>query len=509
MKPFRKNILLISAGFMFVGLLQYLLSRLVSVLINSGPDALIVAAVMIGAVVIYFAASYGLTFLHEIFREKMLYSVRERYIFRAIDLTSGKSASEIIVTTNADADSLAQFASEVLPLFVSDIFVLFIVLITIAGHSPLLARICFVLAMFAAVPVITSSGSSARLFAKMRATEEEGADLVSELPATVVTMQTYDSSAFFVGRYYNQYKKYYKYGKKSELIFQVTEFASRFAELFLLIAACLITSAFVAGSKISIKTSIAVYPLLVLLFQRANTVFKFIPQYKKYRVSIQRLEGFSKIENPLDTAPDGFEITVENVKPLHLLDNPPACFEMKSGDKIHIVGKNGSGKSSLLRCILGIDGYNGSIRYGFVGGQCDNLGDEIVENFAFLPQNLPNIDERVGRIVQHACEIHGIEIKDFKARLKRYGLDYEGFEGRLISSLSGGERKKIYLAYALLLGRRITVLDEPFNELDKHTQANLAEDINAFAGSMILVSHTGYFPNFRKIVLEGGGSGYE
>ena len=133
-----------------------------------------------------------------------------------------------------------------------------------------------------------------------------------------------------------------------------------------------------------------------------------------------------------------------------------ADFSVNSGEKIGVIGVNGTGKSTLLKIIAGID-------------ECDSgqlsKGNNVV--IKYLPQT-PDFAEKVSIydyvITANVDEENKWSIEgDAKAFLHRLGFDDTSL---MVSTLSGGQRKKVALAAALLSRCDILVLDEPTNHLD-------------------------------------------
>jgi ATP-binding cassette subfamily F protein 3 len=151
---------------------------------------------------------------------------------------------------------------------------------------------------------------------------------------------------------------------------------------------------------------------------------------------------------------------------------------VKRGDRIGIVGPNGSGKTSLLRLLAdqGLPEDRGSVRRG------TNLCD------GFFDQHLGSLDlERTG--VEEIRSIRGDLTVDaarqYLARFRFWGDD----PLRRVASLSGGERTRLALAKLLLEPRNLLFLDEPTNHLDIFAAEILEEALCEFEGTVLLVSH--------------------
>jgi ABC transport system ATP-binding/permease protein len=157
-------------------------------------------------------------------------------------------------------------------------------------------------------------------------------------------------------------------------------------------------------------------------------------------------------------------------------------FYLGEGDKVGIIGINGTGKSTLLRVLA---------------GQLEPDGGSVTRNpnvtLSFLAQN-PVMDDGATVLEQvflHASdEYRQVNEYEAKTMLAKLGMtDYE----RKIGTLSGGQRKRVALAAALMQPADILILDEPTNHLDAEMTQWLEERLRKFKGGLIMVTHDRYF----------------
>lgn len=154
--------------------------------------------------------------------------------------------------------------------------------------------------------------------------------------------------------------------------------------------------------------------------------------------------------------------------------------------RIGITGGNGSGKSSLLNVITGKIALDaGSLKIG-----------ETVK-FGYYTQKGIQLDENK-RILSYLQETaHSIPQADGShlsvSQLLENFLFPRSTHGSLISSLSGGERKRLYLLHILMQQPNVLLLDEPTNDLDIETLTILEDYLKDFAGAVLTISHDRYF----------------
>ena len=159
-----------------------------------------------------------------------------------------------------------------------------------------------------------------------------------------------------------------------------------------------------------------------------------------------------------------------------------ADLYLEPGDKIGIIGINGTGKSTLLRCLAGQEQPDKGTVTRFPNVQV-----------VFLEQNPPMDGENT--VLQQVFasqneayrEIHQYEAVSMLSKLGIHDPEEK------IRVLSGGQRKRVALAAALLQPADVLILDEPTNHLDSDMVAWLEQKLSAFPGGLVMVTHDRYF----------------
>lgn len=167
-------------------------------------------------------------------------------------------------------------------------------------------------------------------------------------------------------------------------------------------------------------------------------------------------------------------------------------FKIADGEKICVIGKNGKGKSTLLRLLTGdLKPLKGSVRtnnkveIGYFG----QMNIDRLDPNRSVYEELQKVDERlpVSRVRQVCSNM----------------MFNQDLANKKISVLSGGERSRVTLGKILLKGVNLLLLDEPTNHLDMESCDSLMQAIKNFEGAVVMVTHDEYFLNqiANKLVI--------
>jgi len=162
-------------------------------------------------------------------------------------------------------------------------------------------------------------------------------------------------------------------------------------------------------------------------------------------------------------------------------------LNLVAGERLGVVGRNGLGKSSLLKVILQeLPAASGAVEIGA------RTQINYVDQNRLLLDDEKTVWEEVGSGGEHVTL--GEQSITLRAYLRRFLFSEERINTK-ISQLSGGERSRVLLAKILKRGGNVLMLDEPTNDLDLGTLRLLEEALVAFGGCVIVVSHDRYFLN--------------
>jgi ATP-binding cassette subfamily F protein uup len=174
-------------------------------------------------------------------------------------------------------------------------------------------------------------------------------------------------------------------------------------------------------------------------------------------------------------------------------------LDLAAGERLGIVGRNGLGKTTLLRVILGqLAPTRGTVEHGA------RTEINAIDQDRLALDDGKSVWEEVGGGQEHVRI--GEETITLRSYLRRFLFTEERINSK-IGLLSGGERNRVLLAKILKRGGNVLVLDEPTNDLDLGTLRLLEEALAGFKGSVIVVSHDRYFLNrvcTSILAFEGG-----
>jgi ATP-binding cassette subfamily F protein uup len=161
-------------------------------------------------------------------------------------------------------------------------------------------------------------------------------------------------------------------------------------------------------------------------------------------------------------------------------------FHLDPGDRIGIIGPNGAGKSTFLDILAGktepdsgFVAWGETVHLGYYDQESEHLPEDkrVIE---FIESEAPLIRTDEGELVD-------------AAKMLEWFLFPRPHQRSYIGSLSGGERRRLYLLRTLIHQPNVLLLDEPTNDLDIQTLTVLEEFIDHFKGALIVVSHDRYF----------------
>ncbi len=184
-----------------------------------------------------------------------------------------------------------------------------------------------------------------------------------------------------------------------------------------------------------------------------------------------------------------------------LLDN--AAFSLEAGERLGLIGRNGAGKSSMLKIIAGLEKLDDGLLQMTQGVRICYVPQEPIFDASMTVFEVVSLGVAEAALVRQQYEEHadGVDLDALQTRIE--ALDAWNWEqrvdttlaqlhldgARIVGDLSGGMKKRVALAQALVAVPEVLLLDEPTNHLDLDSIAWLEDLLRSFKGSVMLITH--------------------
>jgi ATPase subunit of ABC transporter with duplicated ATPase domains len=160
-------------------------------------------------------------------------------------------------------------------------------------------------------------------------------------------------------------------------------------------------------------------------------------------------------------------------------------FTLPRGGIVGVIGANGAGKTTLFRMLVGQEPTDGG-----------ELTTGPTVEFAYVDQSRESLDANKTVYEEITGGVDHLKVGDREVHGRAYvaGFNFKGSDQqKRVGDLSGGERNRLHLAKALLMGANVLLLDEPTNDLDVDTLRALEDALLAFPGCAVVISHDRWF----------------
>jgi ABC-2 type transport system ATP-binding protein len=162
---------------------------------------------------------------------------------------------------------------------------------------------------------------------------------------------------------------------------------------------------------------------------------------------------------------------------------------IEKGERIALVGSNGAGKTTMIRCLLGEYTHEGVVEVNGLSPRKHRR--EVLKRVGFVPQLPPPLKMPVNELLRFSAAVSGTKVAEMEAIAARLGLDVKQFSSQPFFKLSGGQKQKLLIAIALGRNAEVLIMDEPAANLDpeaRHVFFTLLAERTANA-TMLISSH--------------------
>ena len=339
-----------------------------------------------------------------------------------------------------------------------------------------------------------------------RETEARVTDFICSGYQGFETIKLYGLKSWFLDKLKVLHKQELLVGGKSEATFRIELMMEDFVSKILTYGSYMIAGLFVLYNKTSLEIGIQAIALAPGLFGAVKTIFSQLPHFAQIQSAQNRLMKWFSTNTNQEQLIENEKIIFEDVsfsfKEKKILEHVSLKIDMT---KLHVLkGKNGIGKSTLFHLMLGLlPCETGEIALGAV--HPTNLSAKnFPEKLFYIPQEDAEFDFTPNELFQMLECKHIENIKKIAIEL---GLQKEILSQTQISELSGGERKKVYLALGFGINPKFMLLDEPTNSLDETGKLVLKQLLKKYSGGAMIITHENYFDDIAdcNYVLNDGG----
>ncbi len=313
------------------------------------------------------------------------------------------------------------------------------------------------------------------------------------------TLKAYGATGWFESRMHKLNTDYLSIGNRSILCAEAEGVLNQLIGSILKYGLYIVCGIMLLNRMIDIDGMIAVIVLSSDFFAAVSSVFSLISDKAEYRAANSRIyEKGDRV--PITT--DVKEINMDNIS-LELdegilIESANASFG--NGKKILIKGENGAGKSTVLQLAVGLKKpTGGKVRFS---GAKDYYSTDVnlcfTEEIVYLPQEDLQLSISFNELTEMADAEKRAGMFEYA---RRFGMKDEDLYDKKISEMSGGERKKAFLAYVFGMESKIAFVDEPENSLDKQSIEEVAKAFDEYKNAWTVVSHGQSLDTFANETL--------
>lgn len=376
----------------------------------------------------------------------------------------------------------------------------------LALQSPLIALSLLVISLLQIIPPAVVKNFMKVNYDNCRKIEADITDFTVEGYRGFATIKLYGLKPWWIGKMKALHKRYLKIGNMSTYTARAENAMDTFLDSILKYGTYGIVGLFVLLRFSPLSVGVEAIALSGELFSAVKTVFSSIPDFAVAKTAEKRLSGWFGSTESLPQTIRNTDVSLSGVSYSYegkrIFNDIGVTLD---GSKICLIkGANGAGKSTLFRLITGLLKENsGKIRVG--GISPESLSEEDFPRKVFyLPQEDASFDISAGEMYEMIVPGNRKQAENCAFS---FGLTEKLINESKISELSGGERKKVFLALAFTLNPPILLLDEPTNSLDDKSKAILCDKLKARGSGALIITHDSVFDAIAQCfytVCEGG-----
>lgn len=440
------------------------------------------------------AVQYGLTLVLSRWRLRDTQSFRAYLYAQVID--GGlklENPGQMQVRMTRDVQTLSAFYQETRPSAVCALAVMAVSTLLIWRIHWGIALIFFAMNFIQLIPVVVYEKWAREIYDQTHTDEETYCNWMVEGSRGIRTLKAFGMENWFMERYRKLNREIVNSGVRAEKTGTVENVVFAAIDSLLNYGSYLIIGGFILPGSLPLERAPVLIVLAGYLFSSISSVYDLRLQQFEAEEAFDRLKCTPV---PQESRNTGHMLAVENLS--KAFDGKTVLhgvsLTVDAGEKLILRGSNGSGKSTLLRILTGLEtADSGRFAWGVSG-----------EERGIALQEEPDLPVTGLELLDAMAASGSIRREAALTNAKNLGIG-EMLEKEL-NQLSGGERKKFYLAAALAHRGQMLLLDEPTNHMDKESVAYLQQVLENYPGTLLVITHDDRLnlTGSRILTLEGG-----
>lgn len=502
-----------------------LLPALLSMVVTEAVDGNVRNVICFGLLIL--AIVLGYMIINSMLRRKLqkntldaVHKCKEKmyHIFLAnpMNILYHSGLGENLETFNDDFNTLMKRFTESRPVFGAALIEIISFSMYLSLKSPMLAGIIFAIALLQIIPPLLVKKYMQLSYDDCRDIEGEITEFTVTAFRGFITIKMYQLENWWLDQLEELHKRYKKIGRKSVYVNQTESVLNSFMDSILKYGTYCIIGLFVLLQNVSFEMGIQAIVLSGNIYAAVKRCFSVLPQFAIADTAESRINNWYIDREKGEAIGLEKNIELKNIALSHdkkLLENVSVNLDMA---KINVIkGSNGVGKSTIFKLLVGMEAADeGEVYIGGVPVQKINSG-AFPYNIFYLMQEDPLFDLTPQELYTCVADEGDRKEKNLFAKsyanAKRFELTDDLLRNDVISKLSGGERKKVFLALAFGVNPEYLFLDEPTNNLDEMGKKVLLEMLVERNGGAIIVTHERMFDKIAECIwiLQEGKLKYE
>lgn len=414
------------------------------------------------------------------------------FLGRSLQQLFESNHGDAIEKLNDDFDTVLGKSISLIPSLSTNIIKIVAYTFVIAIRNPYIAIILFAMSFIQIISPLVVDKLMQENYEESRDAEAELTNRIIEGYRGLAEIKLFGLKEWWLERFRESQKENLRVGRIGIFTSTKEDMMNTFFNDLLKYGTYAIVGLFILLNKSDLDTGIHAIALSGGLYASVQAVFSLIPRFHVSQIAQKRVAEWWKNNNSqIGNRPDSFVIECEEAAfgyDAVLLDH--VNIRLNEDGVYLLKGSNGSGKSTLLRGMAGmIPCVKGAVRIGDEEVHTIDNGCFPTDIF-YLSQEDPDFGFTPEELYQM---IVGNEYLNAEGCAEEFGLTRQQMTDISIKDLSGGERKKVYIALAMVLNPKVLLLDEPTNSLDAQSKEKLVQMLRDRNGTTVIITHDDVF----------------